>query len=93
MSDVVEASSPFFYCLSARIDRQLYSFFTEHFVQFGNAWWVGLINEGMVDIAYGGTRIDTSEFVDSENFLKARNSVTTMIVEQGGSKEETVEYK
>ena len=33
-------------------------------MELRNAWWIWLINEGMVDVAYGGARFDTGKAID-----------------------------
>ncbi len=47
----------------------------------------------MVDIAYGGTRVDTSEAIDSQNFLETTDISAMLLilgVEKGNHRIQTI---
>ena len=69
MCNLPNSPTPFFYGLLASLDRQVDAFFTEEFVELGDAGSSGLINDRMIDVADSGTSVDASVAVDRKDLL------------------------
>lgn len=74
MGDMINASSPFTDGFFAGIDGESDAFLTKQSVQLLDTRGVGLIDEGMVDIANGGSSLDACETVDGEDLLESEGS-------------------
>ena len=71
MCNFVHIPTPFIYGFLACFDRQTDAMLTEEVIELSDVRGSGLINERMINVAYGGPSVDAGVTINGKDFRES----------------------